>query len=212
MRFYRHSHTLSLALNSITLISALLLTACATLPVPPSATPVPTNTSINQQHIAVLAKINSFSLRGRLGVVTQKQGFSGSIEWQHQHAGDNIDVYSPVGGKIANIAKTADGVTLTDQKSRSISAQDAESLTEMTLGFRLPLTGLSDWALGKPTASKIDTSTWDEKGRLLTLKQDGWDIRYENYANNNGVDLPNKIVLKSEKVNLKLLIDKWVGL
>ena len=159
----------------------------------------------------MLANINSFSLRGRLGVVTQKQGFSGSIEWQHQQSGDNIDVYSPVGGKIANIAKTADGVTLTDQKGRSISAQDAESLTEMTLGFRLPLTGLSDWALGKPTASKIDTSTWDEKGRLLTLKQDGWDISYENYANNNGVDLPNKIVLKSEKVNLKLLIENWIS-
>ncbi len=188
-----------------------LLASCVTQPTSPSTPPAPTNASINQQHIAALANINSFSLRGRLGVVTQKQGFSGSIEWQHQHSGDNIDVYSPVGGKIANIAKTADGVTLTDQKSRSISAQDAESLTEMTLGFRLPLTGLSDWALGKPTASKIDTSTWDEKGRLLTLKQDGWDISYENYANNNGVDLPNKIVLKSEKVNLKLLIEKWMS-
>ena len=188
-----------------------LLAGCVTQPSSSSSPPAPINASINQQHIAALANINSFSLRGRLGVVTQKQGFSGSIEWQHQHAGDNIDVYSPVGGKIANIAKTADGVTLTDQKGRSISAQDAESLTEMTLGFRLPLTGLSDWALGKPTASKIDTSTWDEKGRLLTLKQDGWDISYENYANNNGVDLPNKIVLKSEKVNLKLLIENWIS-
>ena len=187
------------------------MAGCVTQPTSPSTPPEPSNASINQQHLAMLANINSFSLRGRLGVVTQKQGFSGSIEWQHQHESDNIDVYSPVGGKIANIAKTADGVTLTDQKGRSISAQDAESLTEMTLGFRLPLTGLSDWTLGKPTASKIDTSTWDEKGRLLTLKQDGWDISYENYTNNNGVDLPNKIVLKSEKVNLKLLIENWIS-
>lgn len=187
------------------------LAGCVTQPISPSATPAPTNASINQQHLAMLANINSFSLRGRLGVVTQKQGFSGSIEWQHQQVSDNIDVYSPVGGKVANIAKSADGVTLTDQKGHSIKAQDAESLTDMTLGFRLPLAGLSDWALGKPTASKIDTSTWDEKGRLLTLKQDGWDISYENYANSNGVDLPNKIVLKSEKVNLKLLIENWIS-
>jgi outer membrane lipoprotein LolB len=201
LRFYRHSLALTLAL---------ILAACATQPTsPPSTPPAPINVSINQQHLATLATINSYSLKGRLGVVTQKQGFSGSIEWQHQQASDNIDVYSPVGGKVANISKTATGVTLTDQKSRSISAQDAESLTEMTLGFRLPLTGLADWALGKPTASKIDTSTWDEKGRLLTLKQDGWDISYENYANNNDIDLPNKIVLKSEKANLKLLVEKW---
>ncbi len=220
MRFYRHSHIQSLALKSVTLILALILTACATQPIPPSASATPTNISINQQHLTTLATIKSFSLKGRLGVVTQKQGLSGSIEWQHQpykdnQTGlDNIDVYSPVGGKVANIAKTADGVTLTDQKGHSISAQDAESLTEMTLGFRLPLTGLSDWALGKPTASKIDASSWDEKGRLLTLKQDGWDISYETYVEingteNNGLDLPNKIVLKSEKVNLKLLVEKW---
>lgn len=197
------------------LILLLILTGCATQPPSPSAPPAPINANINQQHLATLANIKAFSLKGRLGVVTQKQGFSGSIEWQHQPYQDiqtrldNIDVYSPVGGKIANIAKTANGVTLTDQKGRSISAQDAESLTEMTLGFRLPLTGLSDWTLGKPTASKIEASTWDEKGQLLTLKQDGWDISYENYSENNGVNLPNKIVLKSEKVNLKLLVEKW---
>ena len=195
----------------ILLVAALFLGACATQPVPPSTKSAPTNASINQQHLTALATIRSFSLKGRLGVVTQKQGFSGSIEWQHQEASDNIDVYSPVGGKIANIAKTADGVTLTDQKGHTIKAQDAESLTDMTLGFKLPLAGLSDWALGKPTASKIDAATWDEKGQLLTLKQGGWDIGYENYTEINGLTFPNKIVLKSDKVNLKLLVEKWIG-
>ena len=195
----------------ILLLAALFLGACATQPVPPSATSAPTNASINQQHLTALVTIKSFSLKGRLGVVTQKQGFSGSIEWQHQQTSDNIDVYSPVGGKVANIAKFTDGVILTDQKGHSIKAQDAESLTDMTLGFRLPLTGLSDWALGKPTTSKIDAATWDEKGQLLTLKQDGWDISYENYTEINGLNLPNKIVLKSDKVNLKLLVEKWIG-
>ncbi len=206
MRFYYHH---------LALILALLLTACAAQPTAPtSAPPAPTTASINQQHLATLAAIKSFTLKGRMGVVTQKQGFSGNIDWQHQPVTDNVDVYSPVGGKVANIAKTASGVMLTDQKGRSISAQDAESLTEMTLGFRLPLTGLADWALGKPTASKVDASSWDEKGRLLTLKQDGWNISYEAYvqingAETNSIDLPNKIVLKSEKVNLKLLVEQW---
>ena len=197
----------------LALIFTILLTACAVQPTAPSsAPPAPTSAVVNQQHLATLAKIKSFALKGRMGVVTQKQGFSGNIDWQHQLDTDNIDVYSPVGGKVANIAKTPSGVTLTDQKGRSISAQDAESLTEITLGFRLPLTGLADWALGKPTASKVEASTWDEKGRLLTLKQDGWDIAYENYSASNGVDLPNKIVLKSEKVNLKLLVETWIGI
>ena len=189
----------------------LAVSACATQPTAPttSTTQPPENLAIHQQHLAKLASIQAFSLKGRLGVVTQKQGFSGSIEWQHQLATDNIDVYSPLGSKLANIAKTAGQVVLTDQKGQTIKANDAETLTETTLGFRLPLAGLSDWALGKPTASKIEASSWDAQGRLITLQQDGWDIGFENYLESKGTFLPNKIVLKSEKVNLKLLVENW---
>ncbi|MES2580009.1 MAG: lipoprotein insertase outer membrane protein LolB [Pseudomonadota bacterium] len=186
----------------------LLLSSCATTSKPPMAQS-PMSQAAHQQHLAKLAQIKSFALKGRLGVVTQKQGFSGGIDWQHAVNTDNVDVYSPVGGKVANISKNATAVILTKQDGRSVTAQDAESLTETALGFKLPLSGLSDWALGKPTTNNINSSTWDENGRLLTLKQDGWDISYENYADNEGVFLPNKIVLKSEKVNLKLLVEKW---
>lgn len=184
------------------------ISGCATLPPPPQP---PATSSINQLHLATLASIKTFSLKGRLGVVTNPRGFTGGIDWQHQAAEDNIDVYSPVGGKVANIIKRPSGVTLTTQDGRSTTAKDAESLTETTLGWRLPLEGLSDWALGKPTTSKIDAATWNEQGQLTTLKQDGWDIEYQNYAENSGYFLPGKIVLKSEKVNLKLLVEKWVS-
>ena len=194
--------------NTLLFAIALLVSACATQPIPPSQ---PTTSTINQKHLASLVNIKAFALKGRLGVVTQKQGFSGGIDWQHQTSTDNIDVFSPVGGKIANIAKTPSQVTLTDQKGHKVSAQDAESLTETTLGFRLPLSGLSDWAVGRPNASKIEAANWDETGRLTALKQDGWDISFENYAMQNGVDLPSKILLKSEKVNLKLLVEKWAA-
>ena len=197
-------------------IVVMLAAGCASQPITPT-THVPANAAIHQQHLAALANINKYALKGRLGVVTVKQGFSGSIEWQHQASKDNqtsldnIDVYSPVGGKLANINKNANGVTMIDQKGNSVKARDAESLTETTLGFRLPLSGLSDWAIGRPTASKIDASSWDSEGHLTNLKQDGWDISYENYSENNGLALPNKITLKSEKVNLKLIIEKWMS-
>ena len=183
---------------------------CATQPISSTTTPQQ-HAAENQQHLASLANIQAFSLKGRLGVVTQKQGFSGSIEWQHQASADNIDVYSPVGGKVANIAKNTSGVTLTDQKGHRIQANNAEALTDTTLGFRLPLTGLSDWAIGRPTTSKIETSSWDTQGRLTLLKQDGWDISFENYIKSNDNFLPSKITLKSEKVNLKLLVEKWLN-
>lgn len=189
----------------------LLLNACATITHPPEAQSTASNKA-HQQHLAELAQIKGFSLKGRLGVVTQQKGFSGGMDWQHTSDNDNIDIYSPLGGKVANIRKTTNGVTLTTQENRNISAQDAESLTEQTLGFKLPLSGLSDWALGKPTASPISASTWDQDGRLTTLKQDGWDISYEQYKEISGVSLPGRIILKSIKVNLKLFVENWIAL
>jgi len=191
-------------------VVAFYLSGCTILSTSPEVPTTPI--SVHQKHLATIANIQQFSLKGRLGVVTNPNGFSGSIDWQHKPTNDNIQVFSPLGSKVASIAKTPHEVKLTTQDGRVIKAQDAEALTEATLGWRLPLIGLSDWAIGRPSKSKIEASTWDENGRLITLKQDGWDIRYENYSETNGYSIPNKIVLKSEKVNLKLLVETWSGL
>jgi len=194
-------------LHGLWLLTSFALGACSAISTKPTAPK--TASSIHEKHLSTLVNIQSFSLKGRIGVATNPRGFSGGIEWQHAKATDNIDIFSPLGGKVANIVKNSNEVILTTQDGNTVKASDAESLTQTILGWRLPLDGLSDWALGKPANSKIEASTWDENGWLSTLKQDGWDISYENYAETNGVYLPKKVLLKSEKVNLKLIVDEW---
>lgn len=169
--------------------------------------------AVHQQHIASLASIQHFAIKGRLGVITKPKGFSGRISWHHTNKQDNVDMYSPFGSKVASLVRTAHQVTLTQKKDgRVITAKDTETLTQDALGWRLPLSGLSDWALGKPTNEPIDASTWDSHGRLTALKQSGWDIQYSRYTEIGGYSLPNKVVLKSDKVTLKLLVEQWSGL
>src|SRR5450830_20097 len=164
---------------------------------------------LNQQHLLNIATIEQFTLQGRIGVQAEGKGFSGGLHWRHDSANDNIELYSPLGGQVASIKKTADKVALVDAKGNRISAADAETLTQTALGWQLPLAGLADWSLGRPTNSTIDAITWDEFGHLSTLKQDGWNIEYQNYSEQNGHFLPSKILLRSEKIYLKLLIEKW---
>jgi outer membrane lipoprotein LolB len=183
-----------------------IVTGCASSPVSkPVSTPASQN--LQQQHLQSLATIQSFSLKGRIGVQTEGKGFSGSMQWQHDAADDQIALYSPLGGQVASIKKDADAVTLTDSSGQTISAQDAETLTQMTLGWRLPLTGLADWSLGRPTASPIDKMEFDETGRITHLVQEGWDIEYSDYAAFEGKQLPNKVYLRSPKVNIKLIVE-----
>lgn len=190
-----------------------LLPACTGVP---GIKPVPSAASqlLNQAHLKHIANIQNFSLKGRIGVQTQGKGFSGGLYWQHDAHADDIALYSPLGGQVASIKKSNELITLTDANGDSFSANDAETLTQSALGWQLPLTGLADWSLGRPAGyatqdSTLLNSTWDERGLLTTLHQDGWKIEYQNYSEQNGYLLPSKILLKSDKVNLKLLVETW---
>lgn len=162
-----------------------------------------------QAHQATIAPIQQFSLRGRVGVQANGKGFSGSITWQHSAVDDNVALFSPLGSQVANISKTTTQVTLTDNKGNSISEADPETLTEKVLGWKLPLTGLADWSLGRPASGHVQAISWDEQGHLVQLKQDGWEVEYQSYAKQGNYVLPIKLVLKNDKVHLKLLIEQW---
>ena len=197
----------SLSRHFIALCMVTLLAACA-------STPQQVTTSAdaflrNQAHLQRNAQIQQFSLQGRIGVQTNSKGFSGGLQWQHAIASDNISLYSPLGGQVAQITKSSNQITLTDANGKQLSAANAETLTYNALGWSLPLTGLADWSLGRPSKSPIQASTWDEQGLLTTLNQDGWKIEFSNYIEQNGYWLPGKIFLKSDQVNLKLLVEHW---
>lgn len=194
----------------VTLLIGLLalLQACVGIP---TSKPIdnPALQAMHQRHLQNLSTITAFTLQGRIGVQTEGKGFSGSLTWQHNISSDDIALYSPLGGQVASIKKTANNVTLEDAKGNSISAADVETLTQNALGWKLPLTGLADWSLGRPATGEIQASTLDEQGHLNTLKQEGWDIEYQNYTEQNGHFLPKKIILRNDKAHLKLLVENW---
>jgi outer membrane lipoprotein LolB len=196
-------------LRSWSLITVFALAGCAAMQQP--TLPSPPNAEIYRQHLAGLAEIRQFKLQGRIGVQNEGRGFSGSTRWQHDDAGDNIELFSPLGGQVATIRTTADGVQLTDSDGKNYSAKDAETLTQQTLGWSLPMQGLPDWALGRPAHGTVDvaSATWDKEGRLTRLKQDGWEIEYPEYRETAGHQLPARITLRSPKLYLKLVIEQW---
>lgn len=167
--------------------------------------------SLNTQHLNSLKSIASFEVKGRIGIQTNPKGFSGSLIWQHSANGDDIALFSPLGSQLASIKRSSTNIILIDGNGNSYSAVDAETLTQNVLGWQLPLTGLTDWVLGSPSAAPIKHSVWNAQGQLTHLEQDGWNIEYDNYQQQGAYILPGKIYLKSEQLNLKLLIEKWLS-
>ncbi len=179
----------------------LLLAGCAVAPVQQK----PVEPAAYRPHLQQISEITSFIIDGRIAVLTETKGFSGSMRWHHRPDGDDIAFYSPLGTQLGQLNADADGVTLTTGDQKTYQADDAEALTQQTLGWSLPMVGLHDWVLGRPAAGEFEIQAWDEVGRILRLKQHGWDIEYMAYQEK----LPSKVVLKSPKLDLKLVISHW---
>jgi outer membrane lipoprotein LolB len=193
---------------TLTLCLLATLAACSSLPTQaPIATPA--SLSLHQQHLASLSRIQQFELKGRLGVQADGKGYSASLIWQHNAEQDDIRIYSPLGGQLARIQKTADGIRLEDAQGQVSVGKDAESLTQTLLGWRLPLGGLADWVLGRPANSAMASLTWDEDGQTLSLNEADWAIGYQQYQASPTVFLPHKLSLKNARVQLKLIVEKW---
>lgn len=122
-----------------------------------------------------------FELRGRLSVKGGKEGFSGGVQWHHSEETDDILLLSPLGQALAQIQRIPEGVFLTTSEQEHYYADDVESLTEQVLGWRLPLAGLQYWVQGMNSPDTSSAMDLDVNGRVVAIRQDGWEIGYAGY-------------------------------
>ncbi|MFM1978582.1 MAG: hypothetical protein RLZZ151_1097 [Pseudomonadota bacterium] len=191
------------------LLLALLASQTACTNIRANQTTLPNKQLDVRSHLTQIASIRDFKIEGRLGVQSDKQGISGTVHWHHLKVSDEMNLYSPLGGKIAEILNDNNGVTLTTSNNQVFKAQDPEALTESTLGWRLPITKLSDWIVGRPANGAISNVKWDDDGKLKKFNQEGWEISYLEYKESNQVVLPSKMNIRNSKLNLRLIIDRW---
>ena len=85
----------------------------------------------------------------------------------------------------------------------------AERLLEEQLGWSLPVANARHWLLGLPGPDSPAVETSDDAGRLASLSQDGWQVRYTEYRRQGGLDLPHRLEFESAAGRVRLVIDRW---
>jgi outer membrane lipoprotein LolB len=204
-RFYQASWRASLLL--VTIITSSCANLSETYP------KVHTNVTDQQRHLSKITTIKDFKLSGRVAINANNQGSSGTIFWHHAYKDGNISFHSPLGGKVADFLYTNQNVKFTNKDNKTFEADNAETLSERHLGWRLPLKPLSDWVLGRPSTGAISDMRWDEQGRITRFNQEGWEITYLEYKPNQEISLPSKINIRGvqtdQPLNLRLVIDVW---
>ena len=175
----------------------LFVAACANLPSGPPA------------HVDFASIDTPFAVEGRLSARHGADAATVHFTWQHRPPRDDLAVSTPLGQTIAELsgdtatarveARTAEG--------RRDEAADWTTLTERTLGFRLPVEGLAAWIRASPQRDIAYSIETDREGRVSLLRQAGWEIVYD-YADAASRN-PNRLRITYPDLEIRMAIDRW---
>ena len=155
------------------------------------------------------AAIESFALKGRVGVNVEGRGYSATVQWRHVPLSDSMRLLVPaVGSVIAEIEADRNGATLTTGDKKVYKSGDVQSLTREVLGWDLPLSGLRYWVTGRADPGfPLQSETRDAKNRYAGFVQNEWHIDYLEYFGDSA--LPSRLALVHDQLRLRLVVENW---
>jgi len=165
-----------------------------------------------------LLPIQHWELRGRLAVRADERGGQASLTWKRDAAQHSISLNGPLGRGVVRVTQDETGAQLQDAEQRVFHAANAEALLYRYTGWRLPLANLNYWVRGVPVPDLPAMRELDDAGRLKTLRQQGWEVQYQEYVRFEGYELPNRLTLtytpdqaslELPAMEVRLVIDRW---
>lgn len=158
-----------------------------------------------------LQAVNNWDLNGVMSVNYQGKNDIVNFAWNQVASNYSIDFHGPLHLGGAKIIGNDRKVDLIKGANDVVEANSPEDLMLSQFGWYLPLSDMVYWVRALPAPdSAIKSASFDEYHHLILLKQQGWQIRYADFKSIKSVDLPTKIYLNSESVQVKLVF-KWVS-
>jgi outer membrane lipoprotein LolB len=190
-------------------LAALLLAACASLPVPSPVAP-PAGLDWPQRR-AQLQQRADFSLKGRIAVAAGEEGFSAGLRWAQRDREGLIELDGPLGIGGLRLQVRGEALELTTSRGERLDGAAARVELERRLGFALPLASLRYWVRGVPDpATPADETVDPAAPRLAGLAQGGWTVDYAAYVEDPAAGaLPRRLSAVREGTRLRLVIEAW---
>jgi outer membrane lipoprotein LolB len=162
---------------------AFALSACATTPSNNVAT--------------VAAYSDTIDLSGRMSANFQKDGKVESLtvnfDWTQRPARVEVALASPLGQTLATIDVTPQSATLTQAGRPPVSEADIDTLTQRTLGWPLPVSGLRDWLQGYAVDAQGQRFA-ASPARNEVITKDGWRLRFMEWHDPNATQPKPRLI------------------
>lgn len=169
-----------------------------------------------QAHEVSLRSIQHWELHGRLAVRADRQGGQLSLVWRRDGARHNLRLGGPLGRGLLALTQDETGACLEDAERHVLQDASAEELLFRYTGWRLPVGNLNYWVRGLPVPSLAFERELDDLGRLKDLRQEGWEVQYQEYVRIDGRSLPSRLRLtnplrpaEQPAMEVRLVIERW---
>lgn len=159
---------------------------------------------------AILQDLSDWAFSGRIGVVSEDDGFNGRLRWRQLGDRFEASVSGPLGAGAVHIEGSKRGIVVTDNDGAVTVLDDPETDLELRYGWTIPVNSLRFWALGIPDPSRDADTELDHKGYLAKLEQGGWTVEITEYRSGGGQPMPRRITAVNPHSRVRLIIDNWV--
>ncbi|SEJ21119.1 MULTISPECIES: lipoprotein insertase outer membrane protein LolB [unclassified Pseudomonas] len=156
-----------------------------------------------------LSSLDGWQINGKVGIRAPKDSGSGTLFWLQRQDYYDIRLSGPLGRGAARLTGRPGAVSLEVANQGRYDAPDPETLLKDQLGWQLPVSHLVWWVRGLPAPDSKSRLTLDGDSRLSGLEQDGWQIEYLSYTEQNGYTLPERMKLHGQDLDVTLVIKDW---
>jgi outer membrane lipoprotein LolB len=186
------------------------ISGCSLIPPSPPPPPSAAIEALWQFHRARLKSVNQWRLNGNISISTAEKNWRARIHWRQDKKKYTLRLYAPLGQGAMLLEGDEQKVIMRTADNKIYQAKNPDSLVREVLNLELPVSGLHFWILGLPSIeAKPNTLRLNETGQLHTLEQQGWQIQYLNYFDDDNIALPKKIYLENKDFEVTLVITDW---
>lgn len=164
-----------------------------------------------KQRLHILKNANHFQLSGGIALKTSQKKLSGSFAWEQwsiSHYAFNVS--GPFGIGSSRILATKTQTVLTDDHGKNYVGANAHILMQQCLGWSIPVSAFYYWIRGLPVPGKSYHANYNHYGRVILLKQMGWNIHFVMYrVYDRHIDMPSQILFQGPHIQGVINIQGW---
>ncbi len=162
------------------------------------------------QRVADPDVLTQWTAKGRIALVAQGEGGSGSFVWQQRSERTELSVRGPLGAGGLQVVTDGSELKVSDGTGQPLDGDAARAALERRLGVTLPLDALRYWMLGIPAPETAGGLVQPATGSTPGFVQGGWVVSYDVLGVQAGWRLPSRLSATTGATRVRIVVDDWV--